>query len=318
VTNPPSDAPAPLGARATPAQLRDAYRRGTRATVTALTVSSALAVVKITAGLVGNSFALVADGVESVLDVLSSVLVWGGLRMSAVPQTPDFPYGRGKAEPLAAMVVAGLLLAAALGIAVGAVREILTPHAAPAPFTLAVLIGVVGVKEATFRFLRRHGTDVGSDAMLADAWHHRSDALTSVAAFVGISLALLLGEGWEAADDWAALVACAVIAWNGARLFRGGLREILDASAPEDVRERIRTIAASVPDVHGIDELRVRRSGLVYLVDIHVEVDGTLTVHRGHEIGHRVKDRLIACELPILDVLVHIEPPHPGRKPGSP
>lgn len=281
--------------------------------VTALAISTVLAVVKVVAGVLGNSFALVADGVESVLDVLSSALVWGGLRMSARPQTPDFPYGRGKAEPLAAMVVAAILLAAAVGIAAGAVREIVTPHQAPAPFTLFVLVGVVLAKEGTFRFLRRRSSDVGSRAMEADAWHHRSDALTSAAAFVGISLALAMGEGWESADDWAALVACGVIAWNGVRLLRDALRDVLDANAPEEVRLHIRRIAASVPGVHDIDELRVRRSGLVYLVDIHVEVDGNLTVRRGHEIGHDVKDRLIGCELPILDVLVHIEPPYEDR-----
>jgi cation diffusion facilitator family transporter len=311
ISKPHPEAPEP---RPTGEQLDEAYNRGTRAMATALSVSAVLAVVKITAGFAGNSFALVADGVESVLDLLSSVLVWGGLRLSSAPQTPEFPYGRGKAEPLAAMVVATILLAAAVGIAYAAVHEIRTPQVAPAPFTLVVLVAVVATKELVFRFLSRAGVDVGSQAMLADAWHHRSDALTSVAAFVGISLALWMGEGWESADDWAALVACGVIGWNGVRLLRGALREIMDAAAPEEVRERIRSIAASVPDVHGIDELRVRRSGLVYLVDIHVEVDETLTVRRGHEIGHDVKDRLIACELPILDVLVHIEPPRPTSR----
>ena len=300
--------------RATTEQLDEAYRAGTRATVMALSASGVLAVIKITAGFAGNSFALVADGVESVLDLLGSVLVWSGLRLSSEPQTPEFPYGRGKAEPLAAMVIATILLAAALGIAYGAVHEILTPHSPPAAFTLWVLLGVVVTKETVFRYLTREGTGVGSQAMVADAWHHRSDALTSVAAFVGISLALALGEGWASADDWAALVACGIIGWNGVRLMRSGLRELLDAAAPEAVRDRVRAIAAAVPDVHGIDEVRVRRSGLVYLVDIHVEVDGDMTVHRGHEIGHEVKDRLIGSELPILDVLVHIEPPWPDDR----
>ena len=307
------DAPGPDGrARPTAAQLDEAVRVGTRATLAALGVSAFLAVVKITAGFAGNSFALVADGVESVLDLLSSVLVWSGLRFSSEPQTPAFPYGRGKAEPLAAVVVATLLLAAAVGIAYGAIHEIVTPHAPPAPFTLTVLVGVVATKELVFRFLARMGGDVGSQAMVADAWHHRSDALTSSAAFVGISLALLMGEGWASADDWAALAACAVIAWNGQRLLRGGLRELLDAAAPPEVYERIRRIAGAVTDVHDIEQLRVRRSGLVYLVDIHVEVDGELSVRRGHEIGHEVKDRLVTSELPILDVLVHLEP---GRMP---
>ncbi len=294
--------------RATSEQLEEAYRAGTRATIGALSASGVLAVVKITAGFAGNSFALVADGVESVLDLLGSVLVWSGLRLSSEPQTPEFPYGRGKAEPLAALIIAVILLTAAAGIAYGAVHEILTPHSPPEAFTLWVLLGVVVTKELVFRYLTRRGTDVGSQAMVADAWHHRSDAITSLAAFVGISLALVMGEGWAPADDWAALVACGVIGWNGVRLLRGGLRELLDAAAPPEVRTRIREIAATVPDVHGIDEVRVRRSGLVYLVDIHVEVDGRLTVSRGHQIGHAVKDSLLGSELPILDALVHVEP----------
>ncbi len=302
--------------RATAEQLREAYRAGTRATITALSVSGVLAVVKITAGFAGNSFALVADGVESVLDLLGSVLVWSGLRMSSEPQTPEFPYGRGKAEPLAALVIATILLAAAAGIAYGAIHEIVTPHTPPAAFTLWVLIGVVTTKEMVFRYLTRQGAALGSQAMLADAWHHRSDALTSIAAFVGISLALALGDGWASADDWAALAACLVIAWNGVHLLRSGLRDVLDAAAPDEVTDRVRAIASAVPDVHDIDEIRVRRSGLVYLVDIHVEVDGSLTVRRGHEIGHEVKDRLIASELPILDALVHIEPPYPEARGG--
>ncbi len=313
MTRPPTapeggDAPG----RTTAEQVRDAYERGTRATVLALVMSAALAVIKIAAGFAGNSYALVADGVESVLDLLSSVLVWGGLRMSASPQTAEFPYGRGKAEPLAAMAVAAVLLAAAVGIAYGAVVQIRTPHRPPAAFTLVVLVLVVVGKELLYRVLAARSAEVGSHALQTDAWHHRSDALTSAAAFVGISLALLMGDDWAEADDWAALGACLVIAWNGTRLFRAGLREVLDAAAPAEVHERVRSLAASVPGVHDIDKLRVRRSGLVYLVDIHVEVDGSLTVRRGHEIGHAVKDRLIASELPILDVLVHIEPPYPG------
>ena len=149
---------------------------------------------------------------------------------------------------------------------------------------------------------------MGSLALRTDAWHHRADAATSLAAFVGISLALVLGDEWASADDWAALLACGIISWNGARLLQLGLREVLDAAAPQDVHDRVRAIAGSVAQVDGIDLVRVRQSGLVYLVDIHVEVDGALTVHHGHEIGHEVKRRLIGSALPILDVLVHVEP----------
>jgi cation diffusion facilitator family transporter len=177
---------------------------------------------------------------------------------------------------------------------------------------------VLLAKEGTYRWLIWKGRQVGSRAIEVDAWHHRADALTSLAAFIGISISLVGGEAWVRADDWAALAACLVIAWNGVRLFHNGLGEILDIAAPPEVRGRIKEIAAGVDGVEGIDELRVRRSGLVYLVDIHVEVDADLTVRDGHALGHLVKDRLLESELPILDVLVHVEPrPEPRVARGA-
>jgi len=298
----------PAQSRSTTDQIRRAYTEGTRATIVALLVSATLGTLKIGAGILGNSFALIADGVESVLDIFTGMLVLGGLRVSAREPDASYPYGRGKAEPLAALVIATVLLLAAVGIAFGAIQEIVTPQDTPAPFTLMVLVVVLIAKEGTFRWLVGRARTVGSRAIEVDAWHHRADALTSVAAFIGISIALLAGPGWESADDWAALVACVVITWNGSRLFRGGLREILDATAPQQVLERVRSVAHEVPGIEGVDEVRVRRSGFVYLVDIHVEVHGGLTVERGHALGHEVKDRLLGCELPILDVLVHVEP----------
>jgi len=297
-----------MDSRSTAEQVRAAYTQGARATIVALVVSAFLAVLKIGAGIVGDSYALVADGVESVLDIFSGLLVLGGLRASAAEPTRAYPYGRGKAEPLAALVVATVLLLAAVGIAAGAIHEIVSPQEAPAPFTLIVLVIVLIAKEGTYRWLLVRGRAAGSRAIEVDAWHHRADALTSFAAFIGISMALVGGERWVRADDWAALVACAVIAWNGVRLFRGGLREVLDVAAPGEVHDRVRAIAAACEGVVGVDEIRVRRSGLVYLVDIHVEVAGEISVRDGHSLGHHVKDRLLGSELPILDVLVHVEP----------
>jgi cation diffusion facilitator family transporter len=205
-------------------------------------------------------------------------------------------------------VVATVLIIAAAGISVQAVHEIVVPHAAPAPFTLIVLVAVVVTKELLFRTLSARAEVIGSQGLATDAWHHRSDALTSLAAFVGISTALLLGEGYESADDWAALVACGVIAFNGSRLIRGALVEILDVAAPGDVERELRRVATEVPGVVGIDVCRIRRSGLAYLVDIHVEVDGSLSVRHGHRLAHDVKDALLTSSIPVLDVLVHIEP----------
>lgn len=289
-------------------QVGKAVATGTKAAVVGVVASAVLAAVKITTGLVGNAYALVADGVESLLDLFQAVLVLAGLRASLVPQSDRYPWGMGKAEPLAAVAAATLLLLAALGIAVQSVREVLAPQTAPEPYTLYVLVAVVFVKESLFRFLRQKGEAIGSGLLKTDAWHHRSDAFTSAAAFVGVSIAVLGGEGFEVADDWAALAACGIIAFNGATLLRGSLREVLDVSAPADVEYRIREVAAGVAGVAGIDQVRVRRSGLVFLVDIHIEVDPDMTVRDGHGIGHAVKDALVNSELPILDVLTHIEP----------
>jgi cation diffusion facilitator family transporter len=205
-------------------------------------------------------------------------------------------------------VISSGLLAAAAIIAVQSVRGILTPQEAPAAFTLVVLVVVVLAKELLFRFLFRAGESIESSALRSDAWHHRSDSLTSLAAFVGIAIALWAGEGYESADDWAALFAAAVIAFNGARLFRSAWRELIDASLPERVVEDVREIARGVDGVAGIDMCRVRKSGLGLWIDIHVEVHGDMTVRDGHDIAHRVKDALTESRYKVMDVVVHIEP----------
>jgi len=289
-------------------RLQEAAARGTRATIRGIVASSVLAAVKIVGGILGNSYALIADGIESMLDIVSSLVVWGSLRISTQPPNERYPYGYGRVEPLSALVVATALMAAAAGIAIQSIREILTPHHAPAAFTLVILVGVVVTKEVMFRVLFRTGEAIGSTAMQTDAWHHRSDSLTSAAAFVGISIALFAGEGYESADDWAALVAAGVIAYNGIRLFRSASREVLDAAPPPEVVDHVRTVAQSVAGVSEIDKCRVRKSGLGMFVDIHIVVDGSLSVRKGHSLSHEVKDRLIAEVGGVQDVLVHIEP----------
>jgi cation diffusion facilitator family transporter len=282
--------------------------RATRATIQTVFVSTLLAIVKIAAGWIGHSYALIADGIESLLDIVSSLVVWGGLRIAVQPPDRNHPYGHGKAESLAAIVVALVLLAAAAGLAVQSVREILTPHHAPAAFTLIVLAVVVATKELIYRRLATIGRITASTAVATDAWHHRADALTSATAFVGISVALLGGEGFETADDWAALVACGIIGWNGLRLLRSSIDEVMDVAAPEALHREIRSVAGSVPGVVAIEKCIARKSGPGWLVDIHVEVDGRLPVEQGHAIGHQVKEVLCSSGLRLLDVLVHIEP----------
>jgi cation diffusion facilitator family transporter len=295
-------------ADATQPKLEESATKGIRASLTSVLVSLALGTVKVVTGLVGHSYALVADGVESMLDVVSGLMVAGSLKIASQPPDEDYPFGYGKVEPTAAMMIAAGLFAAAIIIAIQSIREILTPHQAPAPFTLVVLVLVIVTKEVLFRFLFRTGQAIESKALEADAWHHRSDSLTSLAAFIGISIALVGGKGYEPADDWAALFASGIIAFNGIRLFRKGGREIMDAAPPESVVEEIREIARHVDGVAGIDMCRVRKSGLGTWVDIHVEVHGDMTVRDGHEISHRVKDALLASKHNVMDAVVHIEP----------
>jgi cation diffusion facilitator family transporter len=283
---------------------------GIRASLGGVLVSVVLGAVKVIAGILGNSYALIADGVESMLDVVSGLVVAGSLKLAVQPPDERYPFGYGKIEPAAALAIAAALLATAAGIAIQSIREIHTPHHAPAPFTLGVLVVVVIAKELLFRFLLRKGTSINSHAVRTDAWHHRSDALTSLAAFIGISIALIFGKGYESADDWAALFAAGVIAFNGVSLLRASWRELLDISLPEAVIDDIRRIAIGVAGVVGIDMCRVRKTGLGLWIDIHVEVPGDIPVREGHAISHRVKDELLASDHHVMDVLVHIEPAH--------
>jgi cation diffusion facilitator family transporter len=286
----------------------ESFQRGVRLSILSVAVNVSLAAAKIVAGVFGTSYALIADGIESSTDVFSSIVVWRGLRISARPADTKHPYGHGKAESIAALLVAIVLIGAVILIAVQSIREIVTPHHAPAPFTLVVLLAVVAIKEVMYRVVHRTGRSLGSLALRGDAWHHRSDALTSVAAFIGITIALVGGPGYETADDWAALAACLVIAFNGFRLMLPALDEMMDASVPGPVERDIRKVAEEVEGVCLIEKCRVRKSGLGLLMDIHVMVDGALSVRRGHAIAHQVTNRLLASDLPVHDVVVHVEP----------
>ncbi len=283
-------------------------QRSLRATFLGMVVNTILAVGKMAAGFLGQSHALVADGVESLADLFSSLIVWRGLVIAAEPADADHPYGHGKAEPLAAAMVAIMLLLAALWIAVHSVREIFHPHGTPAPWTLVVLVVVVLVKETLFRHVFHEAASVESTAVKGDAWHHRSDAITSLFAGIGIAVALVGGPGYEAADDAAALLASGVIGWNGARLLREAFGELMDTAPDLVVVEEIRRIAAAVPQVQRVEKCLTRKMGWQLYVDMHVEVEPQMTVERAHAIAHEVKDR-IRTQLPkVSDVLVHIEP----------
>ncbi|MFH1897066.1 MAG: cation diffusion facilitator family transporter [Candidatus Desantisbacteria bacterium] len=282
--------------------------RGMRSTFIGIAANILLALCKGTAGFFGNSYALIADAIESTADVLSSLIVLCGLKIASMPRDENHPYGHGKAEPIAAVVVAMALLAAGITIAIQSMEEIIIPHHTPAPFTLLVLLVVVATKETLFRFVFRVGQEVESTVVKTDAWHHRSDAITSAAAFIGISIALMGGKGWEAADDWAALFASAIIAFNAYKLFIPAIEEVMDVAPSPHFAEDIRKKALSVNGVVAIDKCFVRKMGFSYFADLHVVVDGEISVRLGHEIGHMVKNTICLSNPRIVDVLVHVEP----------
>jgi cation diffusion facilitator family transporter len=282
--------------------------KGRESTLVGIALNLTLAAGKITAGMLGHSFALIADGVESLSDILSSLVVFFGLRLAVKPRDENHPYGHGKAEPLAALTVGLALGAAAVTIAIQSVREIRTPHDSPAPFTLIVLAGVLIVKESLFRYVMHVGRAIDSTAVKADAWHHRSDAITSALAFVGITIALVGGPGWESADSWAALVASFVILHNAYSQLRPALAELSDVAPPKTVEQQIRAVAAMVPGVQGLDKCFVRKMGFEFYVDLHILVDGNMAVNAGHLIAHAVEDSIQAAYPRVADVLVHVEP----------
>ncbi len=282
---------------------------GARLVLRGIALNAVLAAVKFAGGVFGHTYALIADGAESLLDILSSLLVWAGFRVAAKPPDADHPYGHGKAESLSALAVALFIFLMSGWIAVHAVHEIVTPHQGPAWWTLVVLAGVVVAKVWFSRRLHETGEEVGSTALGAEALHHWSDAMTSATAFVGICIALWGGKGWETADDWAALFGCVIIAFNGVGMFGKALRDVMDTAVALEFENSVRAIALAVPGVGALDKVRVRKSGLSHLVDIQVCVDPDLSVRAGHDIAHAVKDALLAS-IPhaISDVTVHIEP----------
>jgi cation diffusion facilitator family transporter len=281
---------------------------GMKASGIAIAVNFVLAATKIAVGVVGRSSALVADGIESSADILTSAIVWIGFRISDRPPDRTHPYGHGKAESIAAVVVSSSLLAAAAIIAVKAIHEIQAPQHTPQWYTLLVLIVVIPLKETMFRVIHGIGMKIGSTSLRSDAWHHRTDAMTSLAAFVGISIALIGGEGYESADDWAALSVCLLIAINGGRLLIGALNEVMDAAAPESVQEFVQRIALETDNVVAVGKCRMRKSGLGIFMDIHIIVDGEMTVRKGHDVAHQVETRVRDAVPEIRDVVVHIEP----------
>ncbi len=270
--------------------------------------NASLAVLKWTAGYFGNSYALIADAIESTTDIFSSFLVLLGLKYSSKPADKNHPYGHGRIEPLVTFMIVGFLIISATIIARQSIININTPHESPKAYTLIVLGGVIIWKEISYRIVIKKSKETKSSSLKADAWHHRSDAITSIAAFIGILMALILGKGFESADDWAALFAAGFILYNCYLIFRPALGEAMDENTHEDFVEKIRLISKEVDGVIETEKCFIRKTGMKYSVDLHITVNGESSVKIGHEISHKLKDKL-KDEIPeISNVLIHVEP----------
>jgi cation diffusion facilitator family transporter len=268
----------------------------------------ALAAIKFLAGIFGNSYALIADGIESTVDIFSSILVLLGLKYAARPADDNHPYGHGKAEPLVTFAVVAFLIVSAVIIAWQAIHNIRTPHTLPSSWTLIVLGAIILWKEVSYQVVMNRAKRLKSSSLKAEAWHHRSDAITSIAAFVGISVAIFGGKGFEVADDYAALMACGFILYNCYGIFRPALSEVMDEDNHDELTQKIRNIAVQVDGVEGTEKCFIRKAGMKYHVDLHATVKGDLTVTEGHQISHDLKDRLRKELKELGHVLIHIEP----------
>lgn len=279
-----------------------------KTTYFSLATNVLLAAVKGLAGFFGNSYALIADAIESSTDIFSSLLVLFGLKYANKPADKNHPYGHGRIEPLITFMVVGFLITSATIIAYESIQNIGTPHELPKAWTLAVLGAIIVWKEISFQIVNRKSKETNSSSLKAEAWHHRSDAITSITAFIGISIALIFGKGYESADDWAALFASAFILYNSYLIFRPALGEIMDENVYDDLIKEIREISLTVNGVLGTEKCFIRKAGLNYHVDLHAIVNAHISVKAGHDIAHQLKDTLRE-KLPQLGhVLIHVEP----------
>ena len=288
--------------------MKSLLKKAQKTALLSILTNTILAGVKGFAGVVGHSDALIADAIESCADIFSSFLVLIGIRYANKPADEDHPYGHGKAEPLVTFAVVGFLLISATIIAVESIRHLSEKQEQPAFFTLYVLAAIVVIKELSFQYVYRKGQQTNSSSLKADAWHHRSDALSSLIAFLGILATFLFGKGFEKADDWAALIASVFIIYNAYKIFRPALGEIMDEHNHHDLIDGIRVEAKKVVGVVDIEKCWARKNGMSYVVDLHLEIDGKLSVIEGHAISHALKDHLMEVFPYITEVLIHIEP----------
>ena len=284
------------------------YRVAIRATLIGLGVNCTLGIVKLVGGVLGQSFALISDSVNSLGDSVASIVTILALRYAQLPPDKEHPYGHTRAEAIAGLFIAVLILASAFYVGWEAIARMGDDHPLPPFWTLWIAAANVAIKESLYWYNRAIGKRTGSTAILANAWDHRSDALCSLAVLVGLSVIIVGGVRWIWADEVAALFVAAAILWSGGRLLIGSISELLDPQADTEFVQQVRDFASKVPGVRAVEKLWIRKTGIEYLIDIHIQVDAEMTVAVGHRIGHLVRDQLIAEFAAVRDVLVHLEP----------
>jgi cation diffusion facilitator family transporter len=273
-----------------------------------LGINLVLGLVKLMGGIVGDCFALIADAVNSLGDVVTNVVLLVALRLAQQPPDAEHPYGHSRAEGIAASNIAVVVVVSACFVGWEAIQRLYLKHELPATWTLWIAGINVIIKEGLYHYKIRVGKRTGSLAIIANAWDHRSDALCALAVLVGLSVVLFGGSNYLWADEVASLIVVCIILWSGFKLIRCSTSELMDVQANPEFVEGIRDEATAVDAVKAIETLWVRKSGLEYFADIHIQVDPDISVAEGHRIGHKVKDRLLAKFNNLRDVLVHLEP----------
>lgn len=292
---------------------KDAYRVGAVGAWVGIGGNLFLALVKFAAGVLGRSAAMVADGVHSLSDILSSGIVLAGMKVARKSPDREHPYGHGKAESVAAQMVSFFLVFIGGMIFYNSVRGFSKPSPpAPANYVLVIAALSIAIKEGLFQYKIRLGRRLNSTSLQADAWHHRSDALSSIAVLIGVALAILGGPRFHIADHLAAMAVAGIICYTGVRLLLKTSSELMDRAADGEAAEEIARLASQTAGVRRVEKLLVRKSGMELMLDIHIEVDPALSVVEGHRIAGRVKGELMKRVASLKSVLVHVEPHRPS------
>jgi cation diffusion facilitator family transporter len=276
-------------------------------------VNIALFLFKLVAGIVGRSGAMIADAVHSASDFATDIVVLAFVRISAKPRDDDHKWGHGKYETLGSLIIGVALFAVGVEILIDSgqkIAAVVAGEVIPRPGFIAILAAAISivVKELLYQYTIRIGRKLDSPSVVANAWHHRSDALSSIGALLGIGAAYLLGEKWRIADPIAAIVVAALIVKVSYDLCRTALADLLEKSLSRDVEEEILSIISATPNVYKPHNLRTRRIGSDIAIEVHIRVEGTMTVQDSHEISREIERKLRARYGERTAVAIHIEP----------